>query len=158
MALGVLFGLWPQVSRACRCLTQPTDTSLAQALRTAHETAGHIYFARAQAADGPRSGSATVEVVEVFKGELAVGTRLRLPSGGGGTCAYPFQKGNDYLVYTHGGPTVVNLCSRTRPVLADDVELQWLRTGQPQRAELQALQEGPAATRLPQGFRSPAPL
>ena len=114
MALGVLFGLWPQVSRACRCLTQPTDTSLAQALRTAHETAGHIYFARAQAADGPRSGSATVEVVEVFKGELAVGTRLRLPSGGGGTCAYPFQKGNDYLVYTHGGPTVVNLCSRTR--------------------------------------------
>lgn len=129
MALGVLFGLWPQVSRACRCLTQPTDTNLAQALRTAHETAGHIHFARAQAANGPRSGSATVEVVEVFKGELAVGTRLRLPSGGGGTCAYPFQKGNDYLVYTHGGPTVVNLCSRTRQVLADDVELQWLRTG-----------------------------
>jgi hypothetical protein len=129
MALGVLFGLWPQVSQACRCVTQPTDTNLAQALRTARETASHIYFARVQAADGLRSGNATVEVLEVFKGELAVGTRLQLPSGHGGTCAYPFKKGTDYLVYTHGGPTIVSLCTRTRSVLADDVELQWLRSG-----------------------------
>ncbi|OJH40045.1 hypothetical protein BON30_13330 [Cystobacter ferrugineus] len=129
MALGVLFGLWPQVSQACRCLTQPNDTNLAQALRTAREAASHIYFARVQAADGLRSGNATVEVLEVLKGELAVGTRLRLPSGGGGSCAYPFKKGNDYLVYAHGGPTAVRMCTRTRPILADDVELQWLRTG-----------------------------
>lgn len=129
MALGVLLGLWPQVSQACRCVTQPTNTNLAQTLRSAREAASHIYFARVQAADGLRSGTATVEVLEVLKGELAVGTRLQLPSGSGGSCAYPFKKGNDYLIYAHGGPTGVSMCTRTRPVLADDVELQWLRTG-----------------------------
>ncbi|QRN97695.1 hypothetical protein JRI60_00985 [Archangium violaceum] len=134
VVLGVLLGLWPQVSHACRCVSESPHAPPAQAFRTARDKASHVYLARVHAADGLRSGgTATVEVLEVFKGEgeLAVGTRLQLPSGGGGDCTFPFKKGNDYLVYAHGQPTSVRLCTRTRQVQAraDDMELTWLRTG-----------------------------
>ncbi|WP_257461681.1 hypothetical protein [Archangium lipolyticum] len=132
VVFGVLLGLWPPLAQACRCVTEPDNTSLAQALRTARDKASHIYLARVQASDGLRNrGIATVQVLEVLKGELAAGTQLELPSGGGGDCSFPFKRGNDYLVYAHGQPTSVRLCTRTRQVQADDVEVQWLRTGKP---------------------------
>ena len=122
----------PATAQACSCWDGPAD--LPTNLREAKAGAIAIYRARVVSID---SGflrlfrhPASVEVLEVFKGQVKRGERLQLPYGGGGDCTIRFEEGIEYLMYAHGSePEDVHHCSRTRPVRAGDSELDWLRTG-----------------------------
>lgn len=92
--------------------------------------ADFIYLAHARDSKDPSRGFATVEVLEAFKGDVKAGEVLQLPYGWSGDCRLVVPPGQTWLLYAHGAsPTEVNLCSRSRPVLPDDSELTWLRTG-----------------------------
>ncbi|WP_224249058.1 hypothetical protein [Hyalangium gracile] len=128
MGLVLLAWGWPASSEACSC--EGGSPELATNLREARQGSAAIYYGRVLSVEErPFGGKASVEVLEVFKGKLEVGTKLQLPTGGGGDCSIPFEAGQHYLMYANDTPESVWLCSRTRPASRDDAELEWLRTG-----------------------------
>lgn len=116
---------WPTSSEACSC--DPGSPDLLTNLREARKEASTIYYGRVVSID--EALVASVEVLEVFKGNLAVGTKLSVSYEH--PCAYPFDSGETALIYADEDPSQVFLCTRTRRASKDDVELEWLRTGKP---------------------------
>jgi hypothetical protein len=128
---------WPAVAEACSCGSG--DPDLSKELRDARATAHTIFHGRVVAVTrsggllgwlGLGSKEARFEVLESFKG--SVGPELVLPSGSAdGPCTTPFAPEREYLVYAslYDGKLESSLCSRTRQVDRNDIELDWLRTG-----------------------------
>lgn len=77
--------------------------------------------------------SATVKVLEEFKGSVKAGDVFDVPSGGCGDCTIPFEPEQEYLMYAGKKRSDVYYCSRTRELEkgadTDDAEILWLRTG-----------------------------
>jgi hypothetical protein len=88
-----------------------------------------------KAEDGTKTtydvGEIYFEVEEAFSG-VKSRTRATIRSGtGGGDCGYWFIRGERYLVYANGdekGNLYTNICSRTRPLVAADEDLPFLRS------------------------------
>lgn len=116
----------PTAGWACACVF--TSQGLAGTLREARSEADFIYLARVHDPIDPSPRATSLEVLESFKGTLKAGDVLRLPFEGQGDCSLPVEPGL-WLFYAYGNPEGVVKCSRSRPVLPDDSELTWLRTG-----------------------------
>jgi hypothetical protein len=72
----------------------------------------------------------TFSVMQTFKGPPA--RRLKVSTGiGGGDCGYPFEQGQDYVVYASGSEDdpVVGICSLTGPAGDPASGLDILRGG-----------------------------
>ncbi len=125
---------------ACTCLGSVGD--LLPELLRAFDAADHVLIARV-VADSGDADTALLEVLEVFKGTLKAGKRIRVEAGGGSMCLYRFFQDQDWLIYSSGPTVSVRLCSRSRVLRGADVELAWLRTRTPPPVPV-ALQRGRA--------------
>ncbi len=123
--------VYSRTAEACSCESSPEDRELHSTLRRAREEAGAIYLARVVglSPDEADARTATVQVLEVFKGTVKPSETLSVPTGRG-RCWFPFELGKTYLTYSGDLPTSVSFCSRTRAIQAEwDVELAWLQGG-----------------------------
>lgn len=71
----------------------------------------------------------TMEVTEVFRGEVTKSVSIYTGQGGG-DCGYSFSVRGAYLIYAHRVPTgelTTGICSRTKPVTAAGDDLEYLR-------------------------------
>lgn len=81
---------------------------------------------------GPGEGhaTATLRVSEVWKGSKQRTVEITTASDEV-TCGYPFEEGQEYLVYAYGKdqPFKVNICSQTRQISKADAHLRVLGDG-----------------------------
>ncbi|MFP2901876.1 hypothetical protein [Corallococcus sp. 4LFB] len=116
----------PAAGWACSCGF--SSRSVGGELREARSEADFIYLGRIRQVGGASGALYTVEVLESFKGTVKTGTVFREPFSGEGDCSLPVSPGV-WLIYAYGNPARTTQCSRSRPVVPDDSELTWLRTG-----------------------------
>ncbi|GMU08643.1 hypothetical protein [Corallococcus caeni] len=116
----------PAAGWACSCAFP--DVGLVEGLKAARAHADFIYLARIHDTDDPSEDSATLEVLESFKGAVKAGDVLRVFQDQG-DCSLPLPPGSTWLLYAYDRPTGVVKCTRSRSVLLDDSEVVWLRTG-----------------------------
>jgi hypothetical protein len=118
---------------ACSCVYPgPPDEELAQAAAVfAGKVVGiskPIGFGSISSADPIK---VTFRVYEVWKGSVSLTTTITT-SRSSASCGYPFENGEEYIVYAYGseGDLSVSLCSRTRPLddAAEDLEVLELGT------------------------------
>jgi len=73
--------------------------------------------------------TASLRVIEVFKGELGEEVTLQMNFAFPGGCSYSFRVGERYLVYAYqrDGHFGTSICSRTRPIQKAEDDLDFLR-------------------------------
>src|SRR5688572_27739183 len=108
-----LLTLWSSPAHACSCGTA--------GVCDAAWTAGAVFVGHVVSMESSPTGGRIVQlaVLEGFRGfrltQVAIAT-----SASEGSCGYPFQIGESYLVYTDQSPDSgtlsASLCSRTRPL------------------------------------------
>lgn len=76
--------------------------------------------------------TASLRVIEVFKGELGEEVTLRMNFVFPGGCSYSFRLGEQYLVYAYqrDGHFGTSICNRTRPIEKAEDDLDFLRRTQ----------------------------
>ena len=120
----------PSSAMACSCQKNPGE--LGTTLIRARDAAVAVYVGQVQqVVENPPHATAWVKVLQVLKGSVTAGETLKVPAWGAGDCTPPFEEGETYLIYATGlAPIDVSTCSRTRPVGPNDLEVQWLTSGQ----------------------------
>ena len=129
IVLGLLV-LLPDCASACSCIgfggsqQEITEQALSD---SAAVFSGEV-------ADVEKQGSTatvTLRVSEVWKGPEQGTLEMSTPSQEP-ACGYPFEEGQEYLVYAYGkeGPFKVDLCSETKPLSKAGASLQVLEDGQ----------------------------
>ncbi len=71
----------------------------------------------------------TLRVSEVWKGSTPQAVQVTTPADWGGGCGYPFEEGQEYLVYARKGPSV-DLCGETKPLSEASADLDALGDGE----------------------------
>ena len=128
VALGLL-ALLPDCASACSCAILGSKQEMAkQALSdSAAVFSGEVADAEKQG----RTATVTLRVSEVWKGPEQGTLEVSTPSQET-ACGYPFEEGQEYLVYAYGKeePFKVDLCSETKPLSKAGASLQVLGDGQ----------------------------
>ena len=75
------------------------------------------------------TATATVRVSKVWKGPRQETVRVTTEADSSVGCGYPFEEGQEYLVYAGKG-TSVSLCSETKPLSEAGAELEALGEGE----------------------------
>lgn len=119
LLLFVTVSLTPAV--ACSCNTPPP---IENALTEADAVfVGRVVEMAIQRHDGGLEKNACrFEIIEIFKGiEARKKTVLVLTAMDSGSCGYPFELGDKYLVYAynHKEDIATNMCQRTKPLVRD---------------------------------------
>jgi Tissue inhibitor of metalloproteinase len=79
---------------------------------------------------GPEA-TATLRVSEVWKGPRQQTIEITTEADSGVGCGYPFEEGQEYLVYATGNDHLsVSLCSETKPLSEAEADLEALGEGQ----------------------------
>jgi hypothetical protein len=79
---------------------------------------------------GGGTATATVRVSEVWKGTKQETLEVSTPVSGM-SCGYPFEEGQEYLVYAYGKQDLkVDLCSETKPLSKAGADLAVLGNGE----------------------------
>jgi hypothetical protein len=132
VALGLL-ALLPDCASACSCAILGSQQEMAkQALsNSAAVFSGEVADVEKQG----RTATVTLRVSEVWKGPEQ-GTLEVATSSQESACGYPFEEGQEYLVYAYGKRGLkVDLCSQTKPLSKAGASLQVLEDGQRPRGE-----------------------
>ncbi len=136
LALAVL--LLPREAAACSCESEPSD--LASALLRARKRADAVFVGRVRVIDfEPTSGRrglnvVTFDVAQTFKGPAHKQHVVMTIPFDGATCGYPFEVGEDYLVYADKdekptGRFITSWCSRTQLAAHARLETEALKSG-----------------------------
>jgi len=87
----------------------------------------------------PRPATATLRVSEVWKGPRQQTVQLTTDVADGVSCGYPFEEGQEYLVYAYGGQQdlVADGCTETKRLSEANADLTALGDGErPQDGEV----------------------
>ena len=125
VTLGLL-ALLPDCASACSCAFVGSQKEIAkQALSDSTAVfSGEVADVEKQG----RTATVTLRVSEVWKGPEQ-GTLEVATSSQESACGYPFEEGQEYLVYAERG-FKVHLCSETKPLSKAGMNLQLLGDGQ----------------------------
>jgi hypothetical protein len=80
--------------------------------------------------DAGREATVTLQASEVWKGPRQQTVTITTEADSSMGCGYPFEEGQEYLVYATGKEPSVSLCSETKPLSEADADLEALGEGQ----------------------------
>ncbi len=115
-------------SLACVCVPQDRNASLNQQVRDAYKGASAVFSGTIVGVDETSdelSNLVTIDVLEVWKGPVAVSSRIVIKTGKrDADCKFPFVAGQGYLVYSYFEQNwlVTNICLRTN-ILGNNPDL-----------------------------------
>ena len=79
---------------------------------------------------GEREATVTLRVSEVWKGPRQQTMTITTEGDSSVGCGYPFEEGQEYLVYAAGGDPSVNLCGEIKPLSEARADLEALGSGE----------------------------
>jgi hypothetical protein len=130
--------LAPDCAFACSCAVS-SDSTPRERARGAFSDSEAVFAGEVVEIKGPRPARAgdlvssgdpvyvTLKVSETWKGEAQETVEVRTVSSGA-SCGYPFERGEEYLVYASRGMEV-QLCSETKPLSMAGADLAALGAG-----------------------------
>jgi hypothetical protein len=128
--LGVVVLYPPKCVHACSCIAPPGPKKALSSSEAVFsgEVAG---IEKKEAATSRHPGTVTVSlrVSEVWKGPERSTLEVSMPSQES-ACRYPFEEGQEYLVYASGRDLGVSLCSPTKPLSKAGEDLAVLGNGE----------------------------
>ena len=80
--------------------------------------------------DAGREATVTLQASEVWKGPRQQTVTITTEADSSVGCGYPFEEGQEYLVYATGKEPSVSLCSETKPLSEADADLEALGDGE----------------------------
>ena len=133
VSLGLLV-LLPDCASACSCAMSPgPERALSSSEAVFSGEVTDIRKKEASTSRHPGTVTVTLRVSEVWKGPQRGTLEVSMPSQES-ACRYPFEEGQEYLVYASGGRDLgVSLCSLTKPISKAGADLAVLGEGEKPR-------------------------
>jgi hypothetical protein len=117
-------------ARACKCVSPEARKSVERQILEARKQSKAVFVGKVREIITPAEPSSVSVILQVQTGWKGIKSEaITILTGREGSCGYPFQLGESYLVYayqssiTHLGTST---CGRTQPFQTDIIDLKFL--------------------------------